>query len=231
MQIKVSSLTLKYEIEFRKPFFRIADARPAFLEVMYRALVEFNIRPNDLYGFGGNALTDQRAFITLFGGNVSIDVTSEKVVANFRNASARGDADLIQACMKQILSALESFAVESPLGRETIILWPRVEVASEKMRDEFLQTLNRPKKVPTFVATHSAKVWPNYNIEIEHSTGEWLVSVTVSRAWASPTHLFVSAHGDFFTGASSQKVDDRAKIMAESIDSVFVSLGLTGATG
>lgn len=166
--------------------------------------------------------------MNLFRGNAFVEITAQKVYASFSNAVGKADTEIIEDCISRLLGAMEAYAADSPLGNEQIILYPTVEVESEEVRDNFLKSLSPPMKLPTFVSANQAIVWPIYKIEMEHPTKEWMVDIAIQRAWGLPRNLFVSAHADFFTGARSDKVADRSKILGDAVGSVFESLGLEG---
>ncbi|SRR6266581_3445197 len=227
MKVSFKSLALRYEVSFQTPFFRIGYARPALFESLYRALAQFGLETADLQGFGGTSLADQRARVNLFKGNANIEITADKVFAHFRNAVGKEDVQLIQDCLKKLLAAIEAFATESPLGGEQFVLYPTVEFESEAACTEFLRTLHTPAKAPEFVEKYKAKIWPSYKVELEDGSAGWRIDVSISRAWLLPKSLFVAAHADFSSGASSTKLDERATLLAEAVGSVLKSLDLS----
>jgi len=117
-EVKSSTFSLTYEAIFKTPFFRIADARPAVIETLFRAFADYGISPTDMYGFSGVALSDQRARINLFKGNAYLEVRAEKVYATFNNAVGPKDLEIVENCIKRLLSAMESYAADAPLGTE-----------------------------------------------------------------------------------------------------------------
>lgn len=222
MKLTVASIALNYQAAFREPFFRVADARLTVLESLYRALAEFGVTPADIVGYGGNSLADQRARIMLFRGNATLDLTAEKVGVNFRNA-VRDDIALIKKCLTNVLATLE--AGDAALGGERYDMYPAVTLDSEADRVAFLQTLGEPKNRPRFVDDNKATISPCYKIEMEGPSAAWHLEISVSRAWAQPTGVFVASNINFPTAASTL-VNERLDLFAKGVAGVLESIGL-----
>lgn len=227
----VSTFTLRYEADFRSPFFRVADSRPAILEGLYRAFADLRLSPQDMYGFGGNALSDQRVRLHLFRGNASLEITAQKVFANFDNAAGQADFELIENCLRRLLQAVEAFAADSPLGAEHVTLYPNVNMESEEARDAFLRSLPYASVKLDFATNHQATVWPSFRVDVTHPKNEWLLDIGIQRAWHAPTMLFIPVNAYFYTGAKSESITERGRIVGEALASVFTSVGLKVGPG
>ena len=127
-------MEVAYEVTFRRPAFDLPSSSTSVLKTLYETLhPRFPFSARDMNVTGGNFLSDVHVRVTLFSGNVVIDVSAERLSLFFNQL--RTDEDLV-SCQECIAFTEEALRRALPdLQFATVAIKPTLHLEMEGQED------------------------------------------------------------------------------------------------
>lgn len=227
MRYQITSLEVHYEAQFRDLFFPLISARAVLVEQLYRTVGQpYGARAGDLHSVGvGTALSGSRARLNLFRGSAFVEVSAEKLVAEFKNATL-ADKQIVIDCVKRAVTVAETVGSNAPFSGESIRVSCFLTLPSAAERTMLLASLSSPVHAISMNELGPLRGTPGYKIELQHPSENWIVSVDLSATWGVEDGLFLTTTANFFADASSKQIDSRAELVNDLTGRVLKSLGL-----
>ena len=183
VQAAASHMDLSYDIHFSELLFELPRRGLELMEVIYSNLKSrFPISPADMQIFGGNSLSDVRVRVLLFGGNVSIETTTNQcsmVVMGIRSSDVLEEHYLGISLVENSLSkSFPNVQIDAVSIRLTIFLQLSAE---SETASSLISKLTRSNRQLNFTELGDVVQHPGINIELEHPQENWhIIFHTVS---------------------------------------------------
>lgn len=175
MKAGLDWMEMSYEAEFSVPLFDLPGRNTELLKSLHRFIhPRFPLRATDLHAFGGNALSDVRIRVTMFGGNGTIEVTAEKLSIRFNNLRSEQDVNICNECIAMAEQALRSALPEVVFAIVTVrpTLSLRLGDGSIDTR-YFLRRVVKPGIDMELTGLGNAALYPCINLEVENEDEGW----------------------------------------------------------
>ena len=196
MKAKLNRMDLVYEMVFSEPSFDLAERGLALLKSLYAKLNPvYPIASTDMQVFGGNALSDVCARISMFNDNAKVEVTTEKYLVSF--VSLENDAQLYmcKACIslaeQAIHDTLPSLKFSFAAIRPTLFL----ELGNgTEDASSYLANLRYSGNLSGLENFDEATLHHGINLEIENKEEGWNVILNTFRNREERSSLVVSCN-------------------------------------
>ena len=219
---------LVYEATFSAPSFELPVLGTALLKSLYESLRPLSlINTTDLRVLGGNALSEVRVQLTLFGGLGLIDVGPDGITMNFRDLRNTRDFATCMDCIllgeEVTLRTLPNCEINTVVLRPTLFLDLDSEVknASEHLANVLgtttelnLQEFGNP------VRHHGV------NLEIENTEQDWRAIFNAYRDQWEKSLLVVSCYAQYGKQSAIQGTLQRAGHLERLIRTVLRGIGV-----
>ena len=134
-------MSLAYEVTFRRPAFDLPSNNTSLLKAFYETIhPRFPFNTRDMNVTGGNFLSDVHIRVTLFNGNVAIDVSADRLSVFFNNLRTEEDLVVCQECIALTEEALKKSL--SDVQFATVAIKPTLQLEMDGDQ-EFVAHLSR----------------------------------------------------------------------------------------
>lgn len=219
-------LDVSYKASFRDPLFELARGNVEVLKIFHRRLTpHYLIRSSDMLAMGGNALSDCRTQITLFGGNGVLEITPDKFSASFTNAIQK-DTETIKDCITSGLAAMAEWSPDVAYREEVVELTAFLSLKGTDTRDNFLHNLIGSKMMFRADDFGAPKIHSGLKAEFENSGDKWIVGFNVYRSWVDSETLIVNCNATYQEGGALATFEDKATHVDKIFANFLAKIGL-----
>ena len=167
-------LEVAYEVTFRRPAFDLPSSSTSVLKTLYETLhPRFPFNARDMNVTGGNFLSDVHVRVTLFSGNVVIDISADRLSLFFN--TLRTDEDLV-SCQECIALTEEALRRALPdLQFATVAIKPTLHLEMEGQEDFAAHLSRRPVSSPPLNLSGfgTAVQLPGVNVGVSNVAERW----------------------------------------------------------
>ena len=192
MWFKRNRLDLAYKAIFAEPVFELVTVPGRVFEAFYKTLnPRFSTSMSDLRSVGGGSYADVSYRVNLFGGNGTLTITAEGLLAAFQGLRTTSDLETVLDCVVLSDQALHAAFPETPIKSRlyTALSWLECEGGPEAVRK--LLHERGGKVVPVVEGDFGAeKVSYSLGAEFSNDDDGWAGKIALERSVLEQADLF-----------------------------------------
>ena len=232
MEANFRRADLFYEANFWAPSFELPMLGTALLKSLYENLRPLSpINTSDLRVLGGNALSEVRVQVTVFGGLGLIDVGPDGITMNFRELRNTGDFAKCLNCIllseKVTLGTLPNCEINTVVLRPTLFL--DLDGEAENASEHLAKVLGRITDLDLQEFGNPVR-HPGMNLEIENTEQGWRAIFNAYRDQWEESLLVVSCYAQYGEQCAIQGMLQRAGHLERLIRTVLRGIGVEASS-
>ena len=223
MEANFRRADLVYEAAFSAPSFELPVLGTALLKSLYENLLPLSlINTTDLRVLGGNALSEVRVQVAVFGGLGLIDVGPEGITMNFRDLQNTGDFAPCMNCIllgeEVTLRTLPNCEINTVVLRPTLFL--DLEGGAKNASEHLASVLGRVTELDLQEFGNPVR-HHGVNLEIENTEQGWRAIFNAYRDQWEESILVVSCYAQYGKQSAIQGTLQRAGHLERLIRTVL----------
>ena len=227
MKAKFNRMDLMYEMMLSEPSFDLAEQGLALLKSLHAKLSSISpIASTDMQMFGGNTLSDVCARISMFNGNVKVEVTTEKYLVNFVGLENDGHLSICKGCISLVEQAIRDTLPGLKFGFAAIRPTLYLELGDgAEDASRHLANFRYPENLSSLENFDGATLHPGITFEIENEKEGWDVLLNIFRNRIGKSSLVVSCNA-LYEQKTFRELEHQTEHLENLVNTFLGKIGL-----
>lgn len=222
-------IDITYQATFKTVAFELAG--PGNLVVLRslfsRLSPRYVVPTEELKSFGGTSMNDVRVQVTIANGQVTFEVTAEKLLINFKNVRTKEDLEVITDLANLGLEALHE-ALPTVKFREEILRFAaflQLKGKATNFLSQVIEVRSEHLQKPEHFGAKAA--YSGFKIEMENQEAAWFAHFDLIRSWANESALIFTGGVTYQLGSSFESLKEKVAHTEQMADRFLVASGLS----